>query len=179
MSHLPEFSSTPNDFTTAILKSFENFYHSDCSKLFKLKKPGFDTKALANGIPSNFVCFSTAIKNIISTVDSVTRGSFLSKAIEEITERVNVEVFCDKLEAVENEPRKTVASELSRRAADLNCLTNRSLLYSPVAKKESLQIKSSKRVLENQRKIKGMLEIKKSARVSPVNNVAVANEDSK
>jgi hypothetical protein len=58
-------------------------------------------------------------------------------------------------------------------------LTAKSLLYSPVAKKESLQIKSHKRVLENQRKLKGMIETKKSARVSPVNIFAVANEDLK
>jgi hypothetical protein len=58
-------------------------------------------------------------------------------------------------------------------------LTAKSLLYSPVAKKESFQIKSHKRVLENQRKLKGMIETKKSARVSPVNIVAVANKDFK
>lgn len=44
-------------------------------------------------------------------------------------------------------------------------------------KKENLQIKSNKRVLENQRKLKGMIEIKKTARVSPANIVATVTED--
>jgi hypothetical protein len=71
-------------------------------KLLKLKKPGFDEKALASGIPSNFVCFSTAIKNIFSTIDLATGANYLAKSIWEITERVNVQVFREKLETVED-----------------------------------------------------------------------------
>lgn len=70
LSSLPEFSSCHNDWSTAILKSYENFYQSDCLKLVKLNKPGFNSSILTNGIPSNFVCFSTVIKNIVETVDS-------------------------------------------------------------------------------------------------------------
>jgi|LauGreDrversion4_2_1035121.scaffolds.fasta_scaffold124411_1 hypothetical protein len=69
--------------------------------------------------------------------------------MREITKRVNVEVFNERIETVEDLPRKTVASELSKRSADQNSLIVKSLLYSPLAKKESLQIKSHKRVLEN------------------------------
>ena len=71
-------------------------------KLFKLKKPGFDEKALASGIPSNFVCFSTAIKNIVSTIDSASGANYLTRSIREITERVNVKVFSEKLEKVDD-----------------------------------------------------------------------------
>ena len=85
-----------------MLKSYENFYHSDCLKLLKLKKPGFDTKALASGIPSNFVCSSTAIKNIVSTIEFATGANYLASSIREITGRVNVNVFCEKLETVED-----------------------------------------------------------------------------
>lgn len=85
-----------------MLKSYENFYHSDCLKLLKLKKPSFDAKALASGIPSNFVCFSTAIKNIVSTIELATGANYLASSIREITERVNVNVFCEKLETVED-----------------------------------------------------------------------------
>ena len=93
LSDLPAFSTFPNDWTAAILKSYENFYRSDCLKLIKLNKPDFDKKALEAGIPSNFVCFSTAIKSIISTIDSASGSSFMAGSVKEITERVNIEVF--------------------------------------------------------------------------------------
>ena len=117
-SHLPEFSNGPNDWTTALLKSYENFYTSDCLKLLKLNKPGFNSRLLSSGIPSNYVCFSTVIKNIVETVDSATGSNYLTERLKEITQNVNVNAFNDRPEAVEDQRTKTVASELSKRSGE-------------------------------------------------------------
>ena len=35
LEHVPEFTNSPNEWTSALLKTYENFYKSDCLKLKK------------------------------------------------------------------------------------------------------------------------------------------------
>jgi hypothetical protein len=48
-----------------------------------------------------------------------------------------------------------------------------------VGKKENFKIKTHKRVLENQRKLKGMIDLKRTPRASPLRVVSTVDEDLK
>jgi hypothetical protein len=90
----------------------------------KLNKPEFDATLLSSGIPTNFVCFSTAIKHTIEVLDSVSgsANSFLARGVKDITHQVNSKVFGDKklpLNEIEQRLKNKPTSELSKYAKDV------------------------------------------------------------
>jgi hypothetical protein len=58
-------------------------------------------------------------------------------------------------------------------------LTVKSLISSPISRKENFKIKTQKRVLDNQRKLKGTADWRRTPKASPLRIVATPEEDLK